>query len=45
MDRGRALTVHSIREMCGADDVQHTMDLFKAFFKSFNSIDAELIVD
>jgi len=39
------LSMHSIREMCGADDVQAYIDLFDAFYESFDKVDAKLNVD
>lgn len=37
--------MHSIREMCGTDDVAHALDHFRAFFEDFAAIDATLDVD
>jgi len=39
------LAMHSIREMGGAKDVQHAIDLFKAFYTGFTALDAKLTVD
>jgi aspartyl aminopeptidase len=39
------LSMHSIREHCGAKDVQSTIDLFSAFFEGFAALDRELTVD
>lgn len=39
------LAMHSIREMCGTYDVQAYIDLFDAFYESFTSVDAQLVVD
>lgn len=39
------LSMHSIREQCGAKDVQHLIDLFSAFFEGFAALDKELTVD
>jgi aspartyl aminopeptidase len=39
------LSMHSIREMCGVDDVDHTIKLFRAFFSQFTKLDESLIVD
>ena len=36
------LSMHSIREMCGTDDVEHTLKWFTAFFHEFSQIDASL---
>jgi aspartyl aminopeptidase len=37
--------MHSIREMCGVDDIKHAYDHFVAFFEEFGGIDAKLDVD
>lgn len=37
--------MHSIREMCGTDDVTHAYNHFVAFFEDFGKIDATLNVD
>ncbi|KAJ1541821.1 hypothetical protein HK405_010409, partial [Cladochytrium tenue] len=42
---GPQLAMHSIREMCGAEDVAHAVALFRGFFTSFPEIDAALAVD
>ncbi|MCO5608150.1 hypothetical protein L7F22_062356 [Adiantum nelumboides] len=39
------LSMHSIREMCGVDDVGHSYQHLKAFFKEFSQIDTQLSVD
>ncbi|KAI5059623.1 hypothetical protein GOP47_0025942 [Adiantum capillus-veneris] len=39
------LSMHSIREMCGVDDVDHSYQHLKAFFKEFSQIDTQLSVD
>jgi len=39
------LSMHSIREMCGVDDVEHGYNHFKAFFELFNEVDNTLDVD
>jgi aspartyl aminopeptidase len=39
------LAMHSIREMCGVDDVALAYKHFLAFFKEFSQIDATLDVD
>ncbi|KAK4487424.1 hypothetical protein RD792_005941 [Penstemon davidsonii] len=39
------LSMHSIREMCAVDDVKHSYEHFKAFFKEFSHLDAKLKVD
>ncbi|KAL1208576.1 putative aspartyl aminopeptidase [Cardamine amara subsp. amara] len=39
------LSMHSIREMCAADDVKHSYEHFKAFFQEFTHLDAKLTVD
>jgi len=43
VDMGNAqLSMHSIREMCGVDDVNHTINLFTAFYNSFTELDKSL---
>jgi len=39
------LAMHSIREMCGVDDLAHAINLFKAFFHSFTALDESLVID
>jgi len=39
------LSMHSIREMCGIADVTHAVNLTKAFFQTFTSLDEHLVVD
>lgn len=39
------LSMHSIREMCAVDDVEHAYKHFKAFFEEFSNIDAKIAVD
>ncbi|KAJ3671462.1 hypothetical protein LUZ60_007541 [Juncus effusus] len=39
------LSMHSIREMCAADDVKHSYEHFKAYFKEFSELDAKIKVD
>ncbi|KAF9163838.1 hypothetical protein DFQ26_002094 [Actinomortierella ambigua] len=39
------LSMHSIREVCGTEDVRHAIKLFEAFYEDFASIDARLTVD
>ncbi|KXZ51565.1 hypothetical protein GPECTOR_12g528 [Gonium pectorale] len=39
------LSMHSIREQCGTDDVALAYDHFLAFFKEFSALDASLDVD
>ena len=39
------LAMHSIREMCGAQDVGTAYEHFKAFFEEFSRLDATLEVD
>lgn len=42
---GPMLSMHSIRETAGADDVQHAIDLFGSLFEGFAEIDQKLTVD
>ncbi|XP_042421928.1 probable aspartyl aminopeptidase [Zingiber officinale] len=39
------LSMHSVREICGKEDVDIAYKLFTAFFRSFSDIDKKLIVD
>ncbi|GBG00409.1 aspartyl aminopeptidase-like, partial [Raphidocelis subcapitata] len=39
------LAMHSIREMCGVDDVALATEHFTAFFRDFSALDATLDVD
>ena len=39
------LSMHSIREMCGTDDVAHACRHFRAFFEEFSSLKGTLKVD
>merc|ERR1711991_924930 len=36
------LSMHSIREMCATTDVDHSLNLFEAFFNIFTSVDQKL---
>jgi aspartyl aminopeptidase len=46
VDIGNAiLSMHSIRETGGSHDVQHSIDLFRAFFEGFAELDRQLTVD
>jgi len=39
------LAMHSIREMCGTEDVDHSLNLFSAFYAQFTKLDQSLRVD
>ncbi|KAI8817162.1 peptidase M18 [Fimicolochytrium jonesii] len=39
------LSMHSIRETCGVEDVKYAIDLFESFFHDFAEIEAQLTVD
>jgi aspartyl aminopeptidase len=39
------LSMHSVREMCGAEDINTAFRHFRAFFHEFTSIDEQLKVD
>ncbi|GJP29675.1 hypothetical protein CLOM_g19306, partial [Closterium sp. NIES-68] len=39
------LSMHSIREMCGTEDIKHMVDHFTAFFQDFPTLDASLTID
>ncbi|KAH9482938.1 Aspartyl aminopeptidase [Psilocybe cubensis] len=46
VDVGNAmLSMHSIRETAGSNDVQSAIDLFSAFFEGFSTLDATLTMD
>jgi aspartyl aminopeptidase len=36
------LSMHSVREMCGAGDVAHAVGFFRGFFRDFPAVDAAL---
>lgn len=45
-DVGNAmLSMHSIRETAGSEDVQNAIDLFGSFFEGFAALDKGLSVD
>uniref|UniRef100_A0A1D1XH39 Putative aspartyl aminopeptidase n=1 Tax=Anthurium amnicola TaxID=1678845 RepID=A0A1D1XH39_9ARAE len=39
------LSMHSIREMCAVDDVEHSYKHFKFYFDKFTQLDAKISVD
>ncbi|KAK9762882.1 hypothetical protein K7432_010932 [Basidiobolus ranarum] len=39
------LSMHSIREMCGTEDVKSSIELFVAFFQEYQHLDAKIYVD
>eukprot|EP00735_Rhodelphis_limneticus_P005956 TRINITY_DN1810_c0_g1::TRINITY_DN1810_c0_g1_i1::g.14066::m.14066 TRINITY_DN1810_c0_g1::TRINITY_DN1810_c0_g1_i1::g.14066 ORF type:complete len:472 (-),score=102.78,sp/B9RAJ0/DNPEP_RICCO/48.34/2e-162,Peptidase_M18/PF02127.10/3.1e-160,Peptidase_M42/PF05343.9/4.6,Peptidase_M42/PF05343.9/2.7e-06 TRINITY_DN1810_c0_g1_i1:268-1635(-) len=39
------LSMHSIREVCGAADVEHYVRLMTAFFEDFSSLDCQFAID
>lgn len=39
------LSMHSVREICGTEDVDIAYKHFKAFYQTFSSIDKKLVVD
>ena len=39
------LSMHSIREMCAADDVRHSYEHFRSYFEEFSQLDAKIAVD
>nr|XP_043636872.1 probable aspartyl aminopeptidase [Erigeron canadensis] len=39
------LSMHSIREMCAVDDVNHSYKHLKAFYEDFTCLDAKIAVD
>ncbi|KAI8136712.1 peptidase M18 [Fennellomyces sp. T-0311] len=39
------LSMHSIREVGGTDDVKHGIDLLQVFFEEFSELEARIVVD
>jgi len=39
------LAMHSIREMCGVEDLGHYVNIMKAFFNQFTKLDQTIIID
>ncbi|XP_059443602.1 probable aspartyl aminopeptidase [Corylus avellana] len=39
------LSMHSIREMCAVDDVKHSYEHFKAYYREFSQLDTKITVD
>ncbi|KAL9270371.1 putative aspartyl aminopeptidase [Drosera capensis] len=39
------LSMHSVREICGREDVDIAYKHFKAFYRTFSSIDRKLVID
>ena len=39
------LSMHSVREMCGTDDVETSYQHFKAFYQHFSEVDRLINVD
>jgi aspartyl aminopeptidase len=39
------LSMHSIREMCAVDDVKHSYEHFKAYYREFSRLDTKITVD
>lgn len=39
------LSMHSIREQAGSEDVQHAIDLFSSFFEGFAALNRDLTID
>lgn len=39
------LSMHSIREMCATDDVNHSYEHFKAYYEEFSNLDQKITVD
>lgn len=39
------LSMHSIRETAGSDDVQHAIDLFSSFFEGFAELNKSLNIE
>ena len=38
------LAMHSIRETCGTKDIKYAIDLFKAFYESFGTINSQIVM-
>jgi aspartyl aminopeptidase len=46
LDLGNAqLAMHSIRETCGAYDVEVAINLFESFFEHYGEMEAKIFVD
>ena len=39
------LSMHSIREMCGVEDVEHSYKHFVSVFENFSSLDTKVLED
>jgi len=39
------LSMHSIREMCGVDDLSHYRNMMKSFFNQFTELDSKIDID
>ena len=39
------LSMHSIREMMGCDDLTHAGNLFETYFRDFRAVEAALSID
>ena len=39
------LSMHSVREMCGTEDIDICFKHFTAFYKNFSKVDATVTVD
>jgi aspartyl aminopeptidase len=39
------LSMHSIRECCGVDDVGYAIDLFQSFFEEYSTVESKLKID
>ncbi|OBT85555.1 hypothetical protein VE02_06700 [Pseudogymnoascus sp. 03VT05] len=46
LDLGNAqLSMHSVRECGGAEDVEHAVRLFESFFENFSGLEGKILVD
>ena len=39
------LSMHSIRETCGAYDVEYAMNLFESFYEHYGELEGKIFVD
>lgn len=39
------LSMHSIRETCGAYDVEYAINLFDSFFEHYGELESKILVD
>jgi aspartyl aminopeptidase len=39
------LSMHSIRETCGAHDFEHAINLFSSFFQHYGELEQKILID